>query len=173
MNSATTLSGLPGDIMTGCKMTDTVNLRIFVNRTLLFTFIFTFIFLNCSNAQNEQINNQQPTPNIIQQSSWTGAYMNLAGTNITDGVEVFSQLGKCKSEDVVFLKLINHNDYDVKVELLGGVYTKDRQWIKDTGGRKSITISAKEEMIVDCSNLSGDTMTDVLMVFIIEVFDPN
>lgn len=120
--------------------------------TFIFVFVFTFIFHNSSNAQNEQLNIQQSSTNIIQQSSWTGAYLNVAGTNIVYGVEVFSQLSTCNSEDVVFLKLINHNDYDVKVEWLGGVYTKDRQWIEDPEGSKSIKIKANEEVIGDCLN---------------------
>lgn len=157
MNSKTTLWGLPGDIVTGCKINNTAIWRIFINRTLFFTFIFTFIFLNYSNAQNENIPTYMSTINPVKAASleedgWKGAFLNTAGMNFIRKVEVFSQLGKCESEDVIFLKLINHNDYDVKVEWLGGVYTKDRQRLEDPEGMRSITIKANEEVIGDCSN---------------------
>ena len=129
----------------------------FVNRILLFTFIFTFIFLNFSNAQNEKIPTYMSTINPVkaaslEQDGWKGAFLNAAGMNFIRKVEVFSQLGKCESEDVIFLKMINHNDFDVKIEWMGGVYTKDSQRIEDPEGMRSITIKANEEVVGDCSH---------------------
>ena len=129
----------------------------FVNRILLFTFIITFVFLNSSNAQNENIPTYMSRINpvkaeVLAQAGWKGAFLNVAGMNFIRKVEVFSQLGKCESEDVIFLKMINHNDYDVKIEWMGGVYTKDRQRFEDPEGMKSITINANEEVVGDCSH---------------------
>ena len=170
MDSKATLSGLPGDAMTGYRMSDTTNLRSrlhrdrfenynnwIVKRTIIITFLFTFIFLSSSIAQIENpptyLSTIDPVKaEALELAGWKGAYLNIAGSNILDGVEVLSQLNTCNSKDVIFIKLINHNDSDVKIELLGGIYTKDRQWIENPEGMKSITIKANEEVIRDCSN---------------------
>ena len=146
MNSKATLSGSFVNLPAGRQ-----------GRILLFTFIFTFIFLNFSNAQNENIPTYMSTINPVkaaslEQDGWKGAFLNAAGMNFIRKVEVFSQLGKCGSEDVIFLKMINHNDFDVKIEWMGGVYTKESQRIEDPEGMRSITIKANEEVVGDCSH---------------------
>src|SRR3990170_5022277 len=101
---------------------------------LIFTLIFTFVFFSPSYSQDENIpvylSNVDPAKaDEMKQEGWKGAYLTIAGTNIIDGVEVFTKLDKCESEDFVMIKFINHNGSDVIVEWVGGIYTKDRQWL--------------------------------------------
>lgn len=166
MNSKATLWGLPGDIVTGCKINDTAIWRIFINlpagrqgRTLFFTFILTFIFLNSSNAQNDNpAYFTTVTPEKVEtlvQEGWKGAYLDAAGMNIKDGVVLFSLLKKCGAEDFILLQMINNNDYDVRVFWKDAVYTKERKLIDgetlSDSDEKSIIIKANSEVIGDCS----------------------
>ena len=140
-------------------------------------FIFILLNLNLSYAQDENLpvylSNVDPArADAMKQEGWKGAYLTIAGTNIIDGVEVFTKLDKCESEDFVMIKFINHNGYDVIIEWVGGIYTKDRQWLgaqnnpvskscnnkesnpvkssQNTEGIKSITIKANGEVTGDC-----------------------
>lgn len=122
-------------------------------------FIFTFIFLNSSNAQNDNpayfsTVTPEKTETLVQEG-WKGAYLDVAGMNVIDGVVLFSLLKKCGAEDFVLLQMINNNDYDVRVFWRDAVYTKERKLIDgetlSDSDEKSIIIKANSEVIGDCS----------------------
>src|SRR3990172_12837371 len=119
-------------------------------------FIFILLNLNLSYAQDENLpvylSNVDPAKaDALMQEGWKGAYLNVAGMNIIDGVEVFTKLDKCESEDFVMLRFINHNGSDVIIEWVGGIYTKDRQWIGDNNNPISRSCNSKESNPVKSS----------------------
>ncbi len=86
--------------------------------------------------------------------NWQVLYLDVAAHTIVDGVEAFSQVNKCKGEDLVYLKLINHNPYPVKIKWFDAVQTPDLKWIKKDNiiEKKSVTVEANTEIKGDCSD---------------------
>ncbi|HIO71713.1 MAG TPA: hypothetical protein EYN38_01255 [Flavobacteriales bacterium] len=68
----------------------------------------------------------QPMQNST--SEWIGAYLNVAGSNQIDGVELSTQLSTCGSVEVVILKFTNRNSYPVEVEWADAIYTTGKKW---------------------------------------------
>src|ERR1035437_4724363 len=66
---------------------------------------------------------------------WVPISLTFAGQNLQDGVEAFCQLSKCNGEDVVLIKLSNHNTDAITVEWADAVFTKELKWVS----KKNIT----------------------------------
>lgn len=151
--------------------------------SVLITLAVTFIFINPSDAQNYMSTIDPVKAEALEQAGWKGALLNVAGMNEINGVEVFSQLGKCESGDVILLKFINHNDSDVEIEWVCGVYAKNSQWTgknkrpvqnqcspgsgtvksnQNIEGIKSIIIKANGEANGDCSGNNGELILKLI-----------
>jgi hypothetical protein len=103
----------------------------------------------------------------FSQSSWTGIHLTVAGYNTVDGVEASFQLGKCNGEEVVFLKLINHNDYPVTVTWNDAIFTQELKWVqKEKIEEKSFVLNANEEVIGNCGSGSASELRIPLKDFI-------
>lgn len=85
-------------------------------------------------------------------ADWTILKLDVAGRTNVGGVEVFAQVRKCKEEDVVFLKIINHNEHKVNVKWFDAVLTPQQIWIKkdNSSERKSLIIEPNIEVKGDC-----------------------
>ncbi|MES2139205.1 MAG: hypothetical protein V4511_05825 [Bacteroidota bacterium] len=83
---------------------------------------------------------------------WKPLFLDVAGRTIVGGVEVFAQVNKCKEDDVVFLKIINHNQHTVTVKWYDAVLTPQQVWIKKDNSteQKIITIEPDKEVKGDC-----------------------
>jgi hypothetical protein len=86
-------------------------------------------------------------------SNWNPIGLNVAGYNMMNGVEASYQLNTCSGEDVVFVKLVNHNAFTVTVEWYPAVFTQDHQWIKKEtlADKKSVTLNPNDQLEGDCS----------------------
>ncbi|MBI4931626.1 MAG: hypothetical protein HY841_12725 [Bacteroidetes bacterium] len=86
-------------------------------------------------------------------ASWNPIGLDVAGHNTIKGIEAFYQLNNCKGENVVFVQLINHNNYAVTVEWYPAVFTKELKWIKkeNPSDKISVTLNANAELAGDCS----------------------
>jgi len=83
---------------------------------------------------------------------WTILKLDVAGRTIVGGVEAFAQVKKCKEDDVVYLKIINHNEHTVTVKWYDAVLTPQQIWIKkdNAAEQKSLTIEPNKEVKGDC-----------------------
>lgn len=89
-------------------------------------------------------------------ADWTILKLDVAGRTNVGGVEAFAQVRKCKEDDVVYLKIINHNEHTVTVKWYDAVLTPQQIWIKkdNAAEQKSITIEPNKEVKGDCGAVS-------------------
>ena len=83
---------------------------------------------------------------------WTILKLDVAGRTNVGGVEAYAQVKKCKEEDVVYLKIINHNEHTVTVKWFDAVLTNQQIWVKkdNSADQKSVTIEPNKEIKGDC-----------------------
>lgn len=83
---------------------------------------------------------------------WTILKLDVAGRTNVGGVEAYAQVKKCKDEDVVYLKIINHNEHTVTVKWFDAVLTNQQIWVKkdNSTDQKSVTIEPNKEIKGDC-----------------------
>jgi hypothetical protein len=106
-------------------------------------------------------------------SEWRPIGLTVSGKNVQNGVEAFYLLTKCNNENLVFIKLINHNAFAVTVNWYDAIFTKNTKWCRNQKAdiRKSITIGANEVLNGDCSgNIHGELVVNALD-FIKEIDD--
>lgn len=86
-------------------------------------------------------------------ADWTILKLDVAGRTNVGGVEAFAQVRKCKEDDVVYLKIINHNEHKVNVKWFDAVLTPQQIWIKkdNASEQKSITLEPNIEAKGDCA----------------------
>jgi hypothetical protein len=60
--------------------------------------------------------------------SWSDALIRADGKKNLDGVEALYSKTTCNGEDVLLIKFINHNNYDVKLMWINAAYSKG-EWI--------------------------------------------
>ena len=120
-------------------------------------FAFCFLFLHSK---------------IFAQNTWNPIGLSVSGDNTMNGVDALFQLNTCNGEDVVFMKLVNHNSYAVIVEWYPAVFTNDLKWIKkeNISDKKSITLSPNSDVASDCSG-SYRIMMNLLKDFSIGAAD--
>lgn len=112
--------------------------------TLKLCTLFSILFLSISS--------------IFAQSKaeWKPIGLTVSGKNTYSGIEAFYQLNKCNTENVVFIKFINHNTYEVVVEWQDAVFTKNLKWVKgkNEGIIKKITIEGDGVVTGDCIDIN-------------------
>jgi hypothetical protein len=108
-------------------------------------------------------------------AEWNPIGLTASGNNIQSGVEAFYQLNKCNKETVVFIKFINHNNFEVAVEWYDAVFTKDSKWVKNenTAIIKSLTIGVNEVESGDCSDKNKKELVVNVNDFISNIDDFN
>lgn len=86
---------------------------------------------------------------------WQPIYLTPGGGNTVDGVEASFQINTCNSEDKIYLRFVNHNKYNVKLEWFDAVFTQELKWInKDqVEDKKSLILPANVEATGKCSNI--------------------
>ncbi|PCH93467.1 MAG: hypothetical protein COB85_07015 [Bacteroidetes bacterium] len=104
----------------------------------------------CVIAQTAQVENTS--------SDWIGAYLNVAGANNLDGVELSTQLTTCGTKEVVLLQFTNHNSYPVQIEWADAIYTKDRKWKHNETQTKEkiVTLKGNEKKEGDCNSQNDE-----------------
>lgn len=87
-------------------------------------------------------------------ADWKVLLLDVAGRTNVGGVEVYAQVNKCKEDDVVYLKIINHNEHTVTVKWFDAVLTPQQIWIKKDNAteQKSLTIEPNKEVKGDCGS---------------------
>lgn len=103
------------------------------------------------------------------QAIWSPIGLDVVGRNMISGVEASYQLNNCNGEDVVFVKLINHNNYTVTVEWYPAVFTKELKWIRKENptDKKSVDINPNAALTGDCS-VSNPSMMILLKDFSVD-----
>ena len=86
-------------------------------------------------------------------AEWKPVGLTMSGGNSAFGVSVYYQISDYDGQDVVLMRLVNHNLYSVKVEWNPAVFTNDHVWIKreEAVNRRSISMEANSEIAADCS----------------------
>jgi len=89
---------------------------------------------------------------ISQNEQWIEAYARADGAKIVKGVEVQSVQSQCDGNDVVFIKMINHNDYEVKFDWKNAMLVNE-SWMDNPNQtvKSSIVIEAKGEVVGSCA----------------------
>ncbi|MEW6469235.1 MAG: hypothetical protein AB1458_09935 [Bacteroidota bacterium] len=85
-----------------------------------------------------------------QTLQWTPIFLNPKGDNLVDGVEAYFARGTCDGKEVVFIKFINHNSYNVKISFYDAVFTQDIKWVNKQETQRTIEIASKSEAIGQC-----------------------
>ncbi|MFT3750043.1 MAG: hypothetical protein QM768_17125 [Agriterribacter sp.] len=70
-----------------------------------------------------------------------------------NGVEFYYAISKCNTENVVFLKMKNKNNYNVQVSWQE-IFQTQLEKNKETGMEKKITILPGETSASDCTNIN-------------------
>ena len=85
-------------------------------------------------------------------NEWTILLLDVAGRTKVDGVEVFSKYSKCQGEDVLYLKIYNHNEHRVTVKWYDAVRNQQLVWVikEEPSNHKSILIEPNLEITGDC-----------------------
>jgi hypothetical protein len=106
-------------------------------------------------------------------SDWKPIGLTLDGRNILNGVEVFYQLNICNNEDVINIKLINHNSYAVNVEWNDAVFTNKLKWVKNQNGeiKKHLLIDSNKIIIGDCTSSNNQELVIKISDFIDKIED--
>ena len=89
-----------------------------------------------------------------QTIDWQPIFLQVTGVNTMDGVEASFQINTCNGEDVIYIKFINHNKYNVKLEWFDAVFSQELKWInKDQASdKKSLVLPAYKEAKGECSS---------------------
>jgi len=109
------------------------------------------------------------------QPEWIPIGLTVSGKNIHSGVEAFYQVNKCNTENVVFIKFINHNTFEVVVEWQDAVFTKNLKWVKgkNEGIMKKITIEGDGVVTGDCIDINQMDLVVNVSDFIGNIDDFN
>lgn len=85
-------------------------------------------------------------------TDWKILLLDVAGRTIVGGVEVYAQVNKCKDDDVIYIKMINHNEHKVNVKWFDAILTPQQVWVKKDAPaeQKSIMIEPNIEIKGDC-----------------------
>jgi hypothetical protein len=88
----------------------------------------------------------------FSQERWENGNIRADGRTAVDGVEVFYLKTQCQGNDVLFLKLVNHNSYPVKAEWIDSILENDSKWSYSSNEKsKNVTIAASSEVKGSCS----------------------
>ena len=111
--------------------------------------------------------------NAQTDASWQPIYLLVTGHNVMDGVEAFFQVNACNNEDIIYIKYINHNEYDVKLEWFDAVFTQELKWInKDQAAdKKSLLLPSKKEVNGKCSSNLYPELSIKIKVFVADKND--
>ena len=82
--------------------------------------------------------------------NWQPAAISIDGTNGFQGVDVYYYLTTCNSNDVVILKLINRNPYDVKAQWKSVLVGNNDKELFGKSKLVSLKLSAKSEVEGSC-----------------------
>jgi len=82
--------------------------------------------------------------------NWQPAAISIDGTNGFKGVDVYYHLTTCNSNDVVLLKLINHNTYDVNAQWKPVLVGNNDKELFGKSQLVSIKILANSEVVGEC-----------------------
>lgn len=81
--------------------------------------------------------------------NWRPVKLKEDGTNVMNGVSFYKRTGHCDSEDLLFIKLINVNNYPVKVE-----------WqLSPDAPKTSVTVPASRQIEGDCSSGNDENLS--------------
>ncbi|MES2593032.1 MAG: hypothetical protein V4608_14210 [Bacteroidota bacterium] len=85
-------------------------------------------------------------------SDWQLLKLDIAGHTKIKGVEAFAQSNKCKGEDVVYVRFVNHNEYPVAIKWFDAIQTNEHKWIRKEGAadKKALTLAANQDIKGDC-----------------------
>ncbi len=102
--------------------------------------------------------------------NWQLAAIGMDGTNGYNNVEVYYSVSTCNSNEVISLKLINHNDYEVKAQWINVVVGNDDKEHYGKSKLVSYKLAAKAEVIGDCKDKTS-TLTFKLSDYGIKASD--
>lgn len=86
-----------------------------------------------------------------QQMTWTPVFLDPTGSNLSHGVEVWYQQGKCDNNDVVFVKIVNKNEFPVTVQWYNSVFTNEKKWIHREKELKTLKIGSGTTSTGECN----------------------
>src|ERR1017187_9742416 len=104
-------------------------------------FLVSFILLfSCAKAQTE---------------NWQGLYLGSPdGTNSFNGVEAYYTISTCNNNDVILIRLTNHNAYAVKAGWQDFVMSKDNKKLDRATVQDSVTIQPQSVVAGECAGNS-------------------
>ncbi|HOY38062.1 MAG: hypothetical protein KBB11_00625 [Bacteroidales bacterium] len=93
-------------------------------------------------------------------SEWLPVGLSVSGNNIQKNVEALYGVSVCNGVDVILLKFINNNEYEVRVEWTNGIFTDQGEWVTDPLRTElnSIVIPEGSEVFGDCENAAGSLL---------------
>ncbi len=87
--------------------------------------------------------------------NWQGLYLGSPdGTNSFNGVEAYYTISTCNNNDVILIRLTNHNAYAVKAGWQDFVMSKDNKKLDRSTAQDSITIQPQTIVAGDCNGNS-------------------
>jgi len=107
----------------------------------------------------------QTTSNQGGSNEWIGSYLDVAGNNRIDGVELNVKLAECDNENVILLQFKNHNNYSVDVEWADAVYKRSKEWIMNERQDKERIIRIEPEKTItgNCGYLRDEVKSQLVV----------
>jgi hypothetical protein len=109
-------------------------------------------------------------PSNITPGTWQNAILRADGSNIVGGVEAYCMKGTCNSDDFVWIKLVNNNNFQIGVQWVDAIYVNNTWNHQQTQITKTIYIPANSAIEGNCTS---DPKLRVLINTITNSTDPN
>lgn len=77
--------------------------------------------------------------NAQQDNDWKAVFLDPTGNHIQHGIEVYFKPSICNGKDVVMLKLVNTNNYNVELSWFNAFFTGNKTWVKHNLPEQKIT----------------------------------
>ena len=113
--------------------------------TIILALAFSAVFYKA-----QQMNALPANANI---TNWQDAILRADGLTEVDGVEAYSMKTTCGTEEVVFIKFVNKNNYKVRVEWVDAIKTAGGWIYAKTKSPKSLYIEPGNTIIGQCNGL--------------------
>lgn len=140
-----------------------------MTKQLLFRFriCLFFLFVLATSFSRSQ-NNQSPT-NLVS-GQWQSAMLRSDGKVVLNGVEAYCTKATCNGTEYIFIKFVNTNNYQVKLEWVDGIYLNGVWNYSQNPNPKEFVIAAGATAEGSCN---GDIKLKVTVNSLVNDPSPN
>jgi hypothetical protein len=118
----------------------------------ILTFFILFGLLNLSISQ--------------QNNDWKGVFLDPTGNHIQQGVEAYFKTSVCEGKEVVLLKFVNNNNYNVELSWFNAYFTSSKTWVKHNKPEQQVVFYLPANTVSE-----GNCQNNTQLVFALDEVD--